>query len=360
MGSIREHTKKTGEKTFHAEVRLKGFPPQRDSFRTKSQAKQWIQDTESAIRDGRYKSYAASRRHTVNDLIDRFIIQELSKHPKYLNKKILLLERWKKEIGKTFLSELTASGLAKVRDQLLSEGTRQGLKRSPSTTNRYLAAFSKVLSFGVNELNWLQDNPMKKITKPKESQGRDRFLSQSEIDRLLMACKSSTNNNLYPIVTIALLTAMRYGEIVNLKWKDVNFENRFLTLHETKNGTRRIVPLTEKLIEVLKNCSTFGHDLEEPIFTSGKKVVKGNSLSIRKSFTSALKEAKILNFRFHDLRHTAASHIAMRGATQGELMAILGHRSPTMTRRYAHYSQDHIVNILERSSSIVNPKKESE
>ena len=253
MGSIREHTKKTGEKTFHAEVRLKGFPPQRDSFRTKSQAKQWIQDTESAIRDGRYKSYAASRRHTVNDLIDRFIIQELSKHPKYLNKKILLLERWKREIGKTFLSELTASDLAKVRDQLLSEGTRQGLKRSPSTTNRYLAAFSKVLSFGVNELSWLQDNPMKKITKPKESQGRDRFLSQNEIDRLLMACKSSTNNNLYPIVTIALLTAMRYGEIVNLKWKDINFENRFLTLHETKNGTRRIVPLTEKLIEVLKN-----------------------------------------------------------------------------------------------------------
>ena len=69
MGSIREHIKKTGEKSFHTEVRLKGFPPQRASFRTKSQAKKWIQDTESAIRDGRYKSMLASRHYTVNDLI---------------------------------------------------------------------------------------------------------------------------------------------------------------------------------------------------------------------------------------------------------------------------------------------------
>jgi len=91
MGSIREHIKKSGETSFHAEVRLKGYPPQRDSFRTRTLAKKWIQDTEAAIRDGRYRNQAASRRNTVNDLIDRFTTQYLSRSPKYLKAKSLLL-----------------------------------------------------------------------------------------------------------------------------------------------------------------------------------------------------------------------------------------------------------------------------
>lgn len=360
MGSIREITKKSGERSFHAEVRLKGFPPQRASFRTKSQAKKWIQDTESAIRDGRYRTYVDARKYTVNDLIDRFISQYLSKNPKHLKKKILLLERWKRELGGMYLSEVTPAHLAEVRDLLMSENTPQGKKRSPGTTNRYIAAFSKALSFAVTELGWLQDNPMMKISKPKESRGRDRFLSQDEIDRLLAACRASSNKNLYPIVSIALLTAMRYGEIVQLRWRDVNFDARFLTLHETKNGSRRIVPLTDALVHILTSVPSYGADPEEIIFESRKPSLLKSQLSIRKSFSSALKRAEIEDFRFHDLRHTAASHLAMRGATQGELMEILGHRSPTMTRRYAHYSQGHIVKILEKTSVIVNKEKVSQ
>ncbi len=272
----------------------------------------------------------------------------------------MLLQRWRTELGNMFLSELLPSHLADVRDKLLNEDTPQKKKRSPGTTNRYLAAFSKAISFAVNELGWLQDNPMRRISKPKESQGRDRFLSQEEIDRLLTTCRASSNKNLYSIIRIALLTAMRYGEIVNLKWRDINFENHFLTLHETKNGSKRVIPLTDKLIEILKSCLSFGLEPEECIFTSGIHSVSKRTMSIRKSFATALKRAGIENFRFHDLRHTAASHIAMRGATQGELMAILGHRSPAMTRRYAHYSQYHIANILEKASSIIDQNKEVE
>lgn len=119
-----------------------------------------------------------------------------------------------------------------------------------------------------------------------------------------------------------------------------------------------MIPLTETLAEILKLCPSFGAAQDAHIFTSGKKSTSSTPLSIRKSFSKALKISKIEKFRFHDLRHTAASHIAMRGATQGELMAILGHRSPTMTRRYAHYSQSHLTNILEKlgSTIIKSPK----
>jgi integrase len=256
MGTIKIYVKKSGEKTFNAEVRkgaTKGKSPiLRASFRTMTEAKQWVQDTESAKRDGRHTSGAATRRRTVNDLIDHFITHELSKDQKYLKKKISLLDRWKKELGRMSLVNITPPDLSLVRNKLLVEPTLQGKKRSPSTANRYLAAFSRVLSYGVKELGWLKENPMQKIGKMKESQGRDRFLSREEIDRLLAACQESKNQNLYPIVSIAIMTGMRYGEIVNLKWGDINFDSRFLTLHLTKNGSRRVIPLTDDLIGVLK------------------------------------------------------------------------------------------------------------
>lgn len=356
MGTIRELTKKNGEKSFHAEVRLRGHPPERDSFRTKTLAKEWIRDTEAAIKDGRFKrkSQFAFRKRTVSDLIDRFVEVCIPKHPKYYPKKVQQLERWKKEIGSIYLSDLSPAHLSQVRDKMLNELTAKKLPRSPSTVNRYLAAFSKALSVAVKEWEWIEENPALKISKPKEARGRDRYLSLDEQARLLEACKSSVNSYLYPIVSIALLTGMRYGEIVKLHWKDINFEMRHITLQETKNGDRRIIPLTDKVVDILKGISSFGSASLGPIFVSQKLSSTKNPISIRKSFARALKIAGIRSFRFHDLRHTAASYLAMNGATQGELMAILGHRSPQMTRRYAHYSQEHLKKLLEKTAKAIS------
>lgn len=360
MGTIRELTKKNGEKSFHAEVRLRGHPPQRDSFRTKTLAKKWIQDTEASIRDGRFKSQSAARKHTVNDLIDRFIEFCLPKHPKYYSKKVQHLKRWKEELGSLYLSDLSPAHLCQVRDKMLNELTTKKTFRSSSTVNRYLAAFSKALSVAVKEWEWIEENPAFKITKPKEVRGRDRYLSLEEKTRLLEACKSSVNPYLYPIVSIALLTGMRYGEIVKLHWKDINFEIRHITLHETKNGDKRIIPLTDAVIEILKGISSFDSASSELIFASKKATTK-NPISVRKSFARALKLAGIDSFRFHDLRHTAASYLAMNGATQGELMAILGHRSPQMTRRYTHYNQQHLGDLMHRTNNkIINTKEKND
>ena len=175
---------KNGEKSYHAEVRLRGCPPQRTVCRTKTLAKQWVQDTEAAIRDGRFKNQSVSRKHTVSDLIDRFAANSIPKHPIYYQKKVQLLNRWKEELGHLLLSELSPAHVAMVRDKLLSETTFKKAVRSSSTVNRYLAAFSKVLSVAVKEWGWLEENPILKISKPKESRGRDRFLTQEEVHRL--------------------------------------------------------------------------------------------------------------------------------------------------------------------------------
>ena len=358
MGTIRELTKKNGDKSYHAEVRIRNRA-ERESFRTKTAAKKWIQDTEAAIRDGRFKSNSAALKHTVGDLIDRFAEYCLPRDPKYYVKKVQQLQRWKEELGNLCLADLSPAHIAQVRDKMLNETTSKKSLRSPSTVNRYIAAFSKALTVAVKEWGWIGENPALKISKPKEGRGRDRYLSLDEKSRLLEACRSSSNAFLYPIVHLALLTGMRYSEITQLKWKDINDELRFVTIYETKNGDTRTIPLTNDMLEVFQAIPKPGKATDH-IFTSYKLIPTKHPISIRKSFATALKNAGIDNFRFHDLRHTAASHMAMGGATQGELMAILGHRSPSMTRRYAHYNQQHLEKVMNRAYKVTSKTTDKE
>lgn len=241
-----------------------------------------------------------------------------------------------------------------MRDHLLAEVTSKKSVRSPSTVNRYLAAFSKALNVAVNEWEWLKENPMKRIDKSKEGRGRDRFLSLDEKRRLLKACHASSNPFLYPIVALALEMGMRFGEIIKLRWKDIDFDRELITLRETKNGEDRILPLNRESLAILRQMQSENCKGNELVFKSRLHPSTEKPIDIRKSFIKALKIAQIEGLRFHDLRHTAASYLAMNGATQGELMVILGHKTPTMTKRYAHYSQQHIRQIMEK---IITPQK---
>lgn len=348
MGTIREIPKKDGSKSFHAEIRLRGHPVERKTFRTKTLAKKWIQDTESAIRDKRYFKTAEANRHTLSELIDRFILQWLPKYPKQQTKQRALLTFWKQKLGHLLLADLTPFAIAEARDQLLQETTRRKTQRSTSTVNRYLAALSKALSIAITEWGWLDESPISKVSKPKEAPGRDRFLSLEEKERLLLACQASPHPYLYPLVNLSILTAMRYGELINLHWEDIDFHQRKIIL---RHGDTRVIPLTEAAESNFKLCPSYHLNPKGLIFKSQRRSNPHGTASIRRAFENALKAAHISNFRWHDLRHTAASYLAMNGATQGELMAILGHRSPNMTRRYAHYSQEHLRIMLERTSN---------
>jgi len=254
---------------------------------------------------------------------------------------------------------LTPAVIAECRDLLLSETTVRKNLRSPSTVNRYLSAFGKALTVAVKEWGWLNSSPMRNVSKPSEGQGRERFLSLFEKDRLLEECRLSRNPNLYPIVALALISGMRFGEITGLQWDNIQFDQKKIVLLRTKNGDTRYVPLTEEAEKILQSLSTFGVSGDQLVFQSNRNTKQQGKVSIREAFEHALKRAGIEKFRFHDLRHTAASYMAMAGATQGELMAILGHRSSAMTQRYAHYSQQHLKNVLERVQHISNDTQQS-
>ncbi|MCB1136853.1 MAG: site-specific integrase [Chlamydiia bacterium] len=351
MGSIRELKKKDGSRSYHAEVRVKGAAPQRATFRNKSLAKKWIQDTESAIRDGRHFRTNEARRRTLGELIERLITKWLPHYPRREKNQAALLTWWSRRYGHLLLSDFSPVVIAEARDWLLSTPTHRGQQRSASTVNRYLSAIGKALSIAEKEWQWIDRNPTRQVTRCSEGPSRERFRSPSEKQRLLAECKASRNANLLPMVRLSLITGMRLGEVQGLRWRDIDLIQGTITLWQTKNGDNRILPLTAEASEVLQSSPDRSSSPESLVFHTKGKLGEERPAVVRYAFERALGRAAIHDFRWHDLRHTAASYMAMSGATQGELMAILGHRSPAMTRRYAHYSQQHLGKVMERAGN---------
>lgn len=141
---------------------------------------------------------------------------------------------------------------------------------------------------------------------------------------------------------------MRYGEIVKLRWEDINFELRYSNMQQTKNGDKRVIPITKEIIQVLKECPTYGEASEEFIFKSRRLMPTKHGITIRKSFTTALKEAGIKNFVFQMLRHTAATDLANEGATEGDLQEIFGWKTKKMASVYCHRSLERKRSLLEK------------
>ncbi|MFK7794607.1 MAG: tyrosine-type recombinase/integrase [Gammaproteobacteria bacterium] len=346
MAHIEARTDKKGKTRYRVQIRLKGHPTQSATFERKTDAKKWAQDTESAIRDGRHFKTVESKRHTVGEMLDRYIKTVLPKKGKNQSNQKPQLEWWKEKIGGYLLADATPSLIAEHRDMLQEDKTHMGTKRSPSTANRYLAALSHCFTVAVNEWEWLDDSPMRKVRKCKEPRGRVRFLSDDERKRLLLACQEVENGSLYPIVVLALSTGARQSEILTLKWKQVNLKRGQITLFDTKNDEIRSIPLVGHAHEIIQRLSQIRR-IDSDLLFPGKRNKKSPT-TIRAAWEKALEIAEIEDFRFHDLRHSAASYLAMSGGTLAEIADILGHKTLQMVKRYAHLSDSHNSKVVSK------------
>jgi len=207
---------------------------------------------------------------------------------------------------------------------------RQG-QVSNATVNREVAClkhiFTKAIEWGI-----VQKNPGRKVKLLRERNTRLRYLDEKEIRRLYDACAE----HLKPIVIMALNTGMRKEEILSLKWKDLNFPSRIIHILDTKNGESREIPMNDIVYRALLAAR---EEADSPwVFCKKNGERYGN---VRKSFEGARKRAGIADFRFHDLRHTFASHLVMAGVDLKTVQELLGHKSFEMTLRYAHLSPEH-------------------
>ncbi len=209
MAVIQERKTSEGKTRYRVLVRLKGYPAQSATFDRKTDARKWAQHTEAAIREGRHFKTAEAKKHTLGEMIDRYLGDVLPNRKKGQQKQKSLLEWWKEALGPYALAEVTPALISECRDQLLNGTTYRGTQRSPATVVRYMAALSVVFNLAVNEWEWLEVSPMARVKKPKEPRGRVRFLDQEERVRLLDACQNSRSRLLYPIVVLAISSGMR-------------------------------------------------------------------------------------------------------------------------------------------------------
>jgi integrase len=217
---------------------------------------------------------------------------------------------------------------------------------SPATVNRKLAALSKMLSVAHDE-GWIADRP--RITRERESVGRDRFLTHEEEDKLIAVLRVWGQHDAADLVMFLLDTGCRLGEALALKWQDAGAIR--VAFHDTKNGDPRSVPLTARLRDMLKDKRSAHSDLrfDRPVFEGfdgGRK--------FRKVFDRAKKHMGLVDdphFVIHILRHTCASRLLQGGADLEYVRRWLGHKDIKMTQRYAHLaptSLDKLTSILER------------
>jgi integrase len=223
----------------------------------------------------------------------------------------------------------------------------QGMKDLPihlsnATRNRYKAVISVVFSYACSEFD-LPENPVRYIRSLPENNARTRFLSDNERSRLFEAARQSDWDKLYLLVLLAITTGARKGELLSLKWCDVDFDRQTAFISTTKNGQPKVLPLTNSVVVELSKFVQSGNSL---IFNS--EITMDSPFCFYKQWKKALLSADIENFRFHDLRHTTASYLAQNGASLLEIADVLGHKQIQMTKRYAHLCIDHKQRLINK------------
>ncbi|MBN2358199.1 MAG: site-specific integrase [Deltaproteobacteria bacterium] len=320
-------------------------------FKLKTDAEAWARAREREIDKGEYLDGAEARNHTVADMLNRYIKEALPKKKPYTRLKQESHARWWIErLGKLHLNALTAAKMVEARSALAADGA------GPATQNRYMALLSHCCTVAVKEWQWLKSNPVRNIAKQREPAGRVRYLSDDERKRLFAAIADDPELNC--AVRVALSSAMRQGEQFALRWRDINLKNGNASLRDTKGNVARSTTIAGEALELLRERWR-GIEAEH----KGKRVVgikdrlrerlvfpsssdPAKPYYFRDPWNAALEAAKIKNFKWHDLRHTALSYAAMRGASTIELAAMAGHKTLAMVLRYAHLSPSHSAGIV--------------
>jgi integrase len=328
MASIKQRKGKKGF-AYEARVRVRGQPAQCRSFKTKAEAREWSVRTEAALTG---RMYAVSRDATLRDLLAEY-------SPKAKPSTQPLLRYWAEKLGSSRLRDITPPMVTQHRDALLgaptrSHGQKKTKPRSGATVNQYLSALSVAFKYAISERGLCDSNPVLPVKKCPPSQWRVRFLSDEERSRLIDASRSHAH--LYAAVVLSLTTGIRRGSLMGMRWRDIQREARWLVIPKAKNGDAHGVPLTEAALTALSALPRS----DDLVF----------SFDLTKAWRSALKSAQITDFKWHDMRHSAASRLIAKGANTIQIAHILGHKTLTMTKRYAHVQNSHTVSLVEQAN----------
>lgn len=348
MATFETRKTSTGEKRIRAVIRIAGFPVKRATFGSMKAARDWATVEEGAMREGRRGNGSEADRHTVAEMIDRYLEKVLphkSKKKRYLRQQKQQLLWWRSRIGKYTLGNLTKFALNDARDELAG-------RVGASTVNRYMTALSHVFTIATDEWEWIKASPLKGVRRMKESKGRSRYLYPQERPKLLTASKQEPKKPLYLIEVLVIASGARKNEILTLKRKDVDIERGAATAEETKNGEKKTFFFSGIALQLLREyLEATSHWRTAYVFPNrfGTK-----PMAIDREFRRSRARAGIEDFTFHDLRHTHASYLAMyAGADTKVIQESLNQKTASMASRYTHLAKSHVARFVEEMNETV-------
>ena len=293
------------------------------TFINKVDAERWAKQVEVDMQKGSYTNLVLAERTTLGELIDRYIAEVLPTMRGALEDRFRLKALQRRTLSKLSMTALTPAKIADYRDQRLTQV-------SSGTVIRELAYISSIINQARREWGINVDNPVRLVRKPQNPQGRNRILNEAEKLRILneLVPRPTRRVSMWmkPLVEFALETGMRRGEMLALTWANVDLINRTAYLPLTKNGESRTVPLSSKAIQILQSLP---RSIKGQVFPIKPEAVAA-------AFIKATRRAGVKDFHFHDLRHTAITHLATKLPNLIELAAVSGHKSLAMLKRYYH------------------------
>lgn len=338
--------RKRGEFSFQVTIRKTGMSPIGKTFNTLTDAKRWERQTLVELDQGNFKRKDESAKMTLHEALVKYDAEIASFKKSYDSEKYKIRNLLKHSLCRITLANLRASDFAVWRDEMLKSG------KAPQTVNLHLGILSHLFTVAEKDWGFEINNPLLKIRKPKVKNGRTRRLEVDEYEYLLKAAKLSSFHALPDLVQLAVETAMRQGEILQLQWKFINLKNRVLTLpeHVTKNGTERQVPLSSIAVRIiesiprqLKSQKLF-HGISR--WTASEQYKLGCERGRKMYFEEKgfVTDEFLVNLRFHDLRHEAASRLFESGKFDiMEVASITGHKTLQMLKRYTHLKAEDLA-----------------
>jgi integrase len=331
MASYARKRNKDGSSSWVAQVRVRGFKPTAKSFEKREAAEVWAEDLERELRRDREGGNLSAdvTQLTIAKLAREYLADPETQALRYYEKLEAYLGWWIDKYGSTKVLRCGAAILRAARNRLSAD-------KKPATVNRYMAALRSAWNWG-HAAEMIPDRhawPRRlMLTEPK---ARDRHLGDDERQSLLDAAEAHSPQ-MYAAVLVSIATGLRLSELLRLTWRDVDYEKNRLRVHVTKNDQPRAVYLLPEAADVLRELA------DEPKSSAAVFVDDdGNAVGvdwIETRWKKIRTAAKLDNFRWHDLRHTAASYLAQHGASLVEIGAVLGHKSPATSARYAHLVQ---------------------